>query len=267
MNGSLVVPAYNEAGRIEDCVRSIAAWARTRPGGRGWEILVVDDGSTDDTAERARRVAAEEKLDLRLISYAPNRGKGAAIREGVLASTGDPVLVSDADLSTPLSEFAKLDELLATHPVAIGSRAIDEALVRRRQPLHRVLLGKLGNGMIQLFAVPGIRDTQCGFKLFRRDAARVALLGRAHRPVRLGRRDPLPRAPPGVRDRGGARPLVQLSRLQGARRPGRRPDALRRPTDPLDPPRLTGPPRSAPRPPPRRAERGPPSSCGRRSSR
>jgi dolichyl-phosphate beta-glucosyltransferase len=173
MNGSLVVPAYNEAGRIDDCVRSIAAWAKTRPGGRGWEILVVDDGSTDDTAERARRVAAEEKLDLRVIAYGRNRGKGAAIREGVRVCTGDPVLITDADLSTPLSEFAKLDEMLATHPVAIGSRTIDDSLVRRRQPLHRVLLGKLGNGMIQLFAVPGIRDTQCGFKLFRRDAAKA----------------------------------------------------------------------------------------------
>ena len=173
MTGSLVVPAFNEAGRIEDCVRMIAAWTRTRPGGRAWEILIVDDGSTDDTAARAQRVAAEEKLDLRVIVYAPNRGKGAAIREGILASSGDPVLVSDADLSTPLSEFAKLDAQLSTHPVTIGSRAIDEGLVRKRQPLHRVLLGKLGNGMIQLFAVPGIHDTQCGFKLFRRDAARV----------------------------------------------------------------------------------------------
>ena len=172
MSGSLVVPAFNEAGRIEDCVRSIAAWVRTRPGGRDWEVLVVDDGSTDGTADRARRVAAEERLDLRLIAYAPNRGKGAAIREGVLASKGDPVLVSDADLSTPLTEFSKLDGPLAAHEVAIGSRAIDENLVRRRQPLHRVLLGKVGNGMIQLFAVPGIRDTQCGFKLFRAEAAR-----------------------------------------------------------------------------------------------
>ena len=171
MTGSLVVPAFNEAGRIEDCVRMIAAWTRTRPGGSEWEVLIVDDGSSDDTAARAQRVATEEKLELRLIAYAPNRGKGAAIREGVLASTGDPVLVSDADLSTPLSEYPKLDGRLAAHPVVIGSRAIDEALVRRRQPLHRVLLGKLGNGMIQLFAVPGIRDTQCGFKLFRRDAA------------------------------------------------------------------------------------------------
>jgi len=173
MNGSLVVPAFNEAGRIEACVRMVAAWVRTRPGGRDWEVLVVDDGSTDDTAARAKRVAAEEGLDLRLIAYAPNRGKGAAIREGVLASKGDPVLVSDADLSTPLSEFARLEAPLATHEVAIGSRAIDENLVRRRQPLHRVLLGKTGNGMIQLFAVPGIRDTQCGFKLFRGDAARA----------------------------------------------------------------------------------------------
>jgi dolichyl-phosphate beta-glucosyltransferase len=173
MNGSLVVPAFNEAGRIEDAVRLIAAWVRTRPGGRDWEVLVVDDGSADDTAARARRVAAEERLDLRLIAYAPNRGKGAAIREGVLASKGDPVLVSDADLSTPLTEFAKLEAPLATHEVAIGSRAIDENLVRRPQPPHRVLLGKVGNGMIQLFAVPGIRDTQCGFKLFRGDAARA----------------------------------------------------------------------------------------------
>ena len=153
MNGSLVVPAYNEAGRIESGIRMIAAWARTRPGGRDWEILLVDDGSTDDTAPIVRRVAAEENLDLRLIAYAPNRGKGAAIREGVLASAGDPVLVSDADLSTPLSEFSKLDDKLASHPVVIGSRAIDEALVRRRQPLHRVLLGKLGNGMIQLLSL------------------------------------------------------------------------------------------------------------------
>jgi dolichyl-phosphate beta-glucosyltransferase len=87
-------------------------------------------------------------------------------------------LVSDADLSPPLSEWTKLAERLPTHPVAIGSRAIDEDLVRRRQPFYRVLLGKAGNKIIQLFAVPGIRDTQCGFKLFRGDIARE-LLGEA----------------------------------------------------------------------------------------
>jgi dolichyl-phosphate beta-glucosyltransferase len=107
-----------------------------------------------------------------VLSYAGNRGKGTAIRTGVLASAGDPVLVSDADLSTPLSEWEKLAAHLATHPVAIGSRALQEDLVRKRQAFYRVLLGRAGNRLIQLLAVPGIRDTQCGFKLFRGDVAR-----------------------------------------------------------------------------------------------
>ena len=169
---SLVVPAYNESRRIENCIRSAARWAQSRPGGWDWEVILVDDGSTDDTVARARRFAAEEKLDLRVVSYGENLGKGAAIRAGVFACSGDPVLVSDTDLSTPLSEWVKLAERLPTHPVAIGSRGMKQDLVRTRQALHRVLLGKIGNGIIQLFAVPGIQDTQCGFKLFRGDVAR-----------------------------------------------------------------------------------------------
>ena len=173
MKASLVIPAYNEANRIEACVRDVAAWARARPGGFDWEVLLVDDGSADDTAQRARRFAKEESLDLKVLGYGENRGKGAAIRMGVLASSGDPVLVSDTDLSTPLSEWVKLAERLPTHPVAIGSRALQQDLVRKRQALYRVLLGRAGNKLIQLLAVPGIEDTQCGFKLFRGDAARA----------------------------------------------------------------------------------------------
>ena len=172
MTASLVIPAYNERGRIPECVRRVAEWARGRPGGARWEIILVDDGSTDDTARLARAVAQEEKLDLSVLSYAGNRGKGTAIRTGVLASAGDPVLVSDADLSTPLSEWEKLAAHLATHPVAIGSRALQQDLVRKRQAFYRVLLGRTGNRLIRLLAVPGIRDTQCGFKLFRGDVAR-----------------------------------------------------------------------------------------------
>jgi dolichyl-phosphate beta-glucosyltransferase len=169
---SLVIPAYNESNRIENCVRSVARWVRSRPGGWDWEAILVDDGSTDDTAVRARRVAAEEKLDLRVVSYGANRGKGAAIRAGVLASSGDPVLVSDTDLSTPLSEWVKLAERLPSHPVAIGSRAIEQSLVRKRQPFYRQFMGRTFNRLVRLLTVHGIGDTQCGFKLFRGDLAR-----------------------------------------------------------------------------------------------
>jgi dolichyl-phosphate beta-glucosyltransferase len=173
VTATLVLPAYNESGRIEHCLRETAAWVRSRPGGHDWDVLVVDDGSTDGTADRAREIATGVGLELDVLSYAPNRGKGAAIRAGVLASSGDLVLVSDVDLSTPLTEFDKLAARLPDAPVAIGSRALQEELVRKRQAAHRVLLGRAGNQLIQLLAVPGIRDTQCGFKLFRGDAARA----------------------------------------------------------------------------------------------
>jgi dolichyl-phosphate beta-glucosyltransferase len=177
-SASLVIPAFNEANRVERCLHDVAAFRASRPGGLDWEVILVDDGSTDGTLEAARRAAAQAGLALTLLSHDRNRGKGAAIRTGVLASHGDPVLVSDTDLSTPLTEWARLAEKLASYPVAIGSRAIDEGLVRKRQPFYRVWLGKAGNRVIRLFAVPGIRDTQCGFKLFRGDVARE-LFGQA----------------------------------------------------------------------------------------
>jgi len=172
LTASLVIPAYNEVNRIERCVRDVAAWRAGRPGGFDWEIILVDDGSTDATRDAGRRAAEAAGMPLTLLVHARNRGKGAAIRTGVLASSGDPVLVSDADLSTPLSEWTKLADKVPMHAVSIGSRAIDSDLVRKRQPFYRVLLGKTGNKIIQLFAVPGISDTQCGFKLFRGDVAR-----------------------------------------------------------------------------------------------
>ena len=169
---SLVVPAFDERGRIERAISEIAIWRRGNPGGWDWEVIVVDDGSSDGTAEAARRAAERENLPIELIRHPKNRGKGAAIRTGVLASSGDPLLVSDTDLSTPLAEWVKLAERLPTHPVAIGSRAIDEELVRKRQPFYRQFMGKTFNAFVRLIAVPGIRDTQCGFKLFRGHVAR-----------------------------------------------------------------------------------------------
>jgi dolichyl-phosphate beta-glucosyltransferase len=169
---SLVVPAFDERGRIERAIGAISAWRRSKPGGWDWEVIVVDDGSTDGTAEIAKTAAAAEDLPIQIVRHPVNRGKGAAIRTGVLASTGDPVLVSDTDLSTPLGEWVKLAERLPSRPVAIGSRALDEDLVRRRQPFYRQFMGKIFNGFVRMLAVRGIRDTQCGFKLFRGDVAR-----------------------------------------------------------------------------------------------
>jgi dolichyl-phosphate beta-glucosyltransferase len=169
---SLVVPAFDERGRIERAMSEIAVWRRGNPGGWEWEVIVVDDGSSDGTSEAARHAAEKEDLPIELIRHPKNRGKGAAIRTGVLASTGDPLLVSDTDLSTPLGEWVKLAERLPTHPVAIGSRAIDEALVRKRQPFYRQFMGKTFNAFVRLIAVAGIHDTQCGFKLFRGHVAR-----------------------------------------------------------------------------------------------
>jgi dolichyl-phosphate beta-glucosyltransferase len=171
-HASLVIPAYNERNRIEACLRSVAEWVRSRPGGWDWEVVLVDDGSTDGTKGIATALADKLGLPLEIRRHDRNMGKGCALRKGVLASTGDPVLISDVDLSTPLTEWVKLAERLPTHPVAIGSRALEENLVRRKQPLYRRLLGKAGNLLVRMFAVPGIRDTQCGFKLFRGDAAR-----------------------------------------------------------------------------------------------
>jgi dolichyl-phosphate beta-glucosyltransferase len=169
---SLVIPAYDERNRIEACLRSAAEWVRARPGGWDWEVILVDDGSSDGTKAAARPLAEQLGLPLQILSHRENRGKGAALRTGVLASCGDPVLLSDVDLSTPLTEWVKLAERLPTHPIAIGSRALQEDLVRLKQPLYRRALGKTGNLLVRILAVPGIRDTQCGFKLFRGDVAR-----------------------------------------------------------------------------------------------
>lgn len=169
---SLVIPAYNERRRIEACIRGVADWLRGRPGGWDWEVLLVDDGSDDGTLAAAKGAAEQNRLVLKVLRSEVNRGKGHALRMGVLASKGDPVLISDTDLSTPLSEWIKLVERLPTHPIAIGSRGMRDDLVQRRQPFYRQWLGKAGNRLVRLLAVPGILDTQCGFKLLRGDVAR-----------------------------------------------------------------------------------------------
>lgn len=167
---TLVVPAFNEEKRLPVSLARIADWLGSRGPGLAVEVLVVDDGSSDRTAAVAEKTAAGLGLDARVIRLPENRGKGAAVRAGALEAGGGHVLVTDADLSTPIEEVEKL--LAAGAPVAIGSRAVDATLVKQRQSLFRVASGKLFNLVVRLLVVSGIRDTQCGFKLFTRDAAR-----------------------------------------------------------------------------------------------
>jgi len=168
---TVVIPAYNEETRLPASLEALAAWLSRRAEPLSTEILVVDDGSADRTAARAAETGRRLGLAVRVLVHEKNRGKGAAVRTGALAAEGKQVLVSDADFSTPIGEWEKL--AAARAPVAIGSRAIDESLVKERQPFYRVAMGKLFNLVVRFAAVPGIRDTQCGFKLFSRDAAQA----------------------------------------------------------------------------------------------
>jgi glycosyltransferase involved in cell wall biosynthesis len=169
---SIVIPAYNEENRLPSTLDALVSYARRSPL-PVTEILVVDDGSRDGTAALVSS-RAEAHGVLRLVSNPGNRGKGYAVRNGMLAAAGDWILSTDADLSAPITEFGKLfaEAKRADAAVAIGSRAIDRNMVKVHQPWMREVSGRAFN--LAMRAVTGLpfRDTQCGFKLFRRDAAR-----------------------------------------------------------------------------------------------
>jgi dolichyl-phosphate beta-glucosyltransferase len=167
---SVVIPAFNERDRIGPTIAAIRTYLAAQA--YASEIIVVDDGSGDGTADRARQALAGGP-DSRVLRLPENRGKGRAVKEGVLAARGRVVLFSDADLSTPIAMLGRLLERLeAGADVVIGSRALMESDVRVHQPRLRESLGKLFNAVVRRLIVPGIRDTQCGFKAFRLEAAR-----------------------------------------------------------------------------------------------
>lgn len=174
---SIVIPAYNEAERLPASLAAIRAWADVA--GTPVEILVCDDGSCDETAEIVRAAAADDAR-IRLVSLGRNRGKGAAVRHGVLQARHAWVLISDADLSTPIEEAERLAAAAKARgvPVAIGSRDVDDSDIEVHQPWYREAMGRTFNRIVQTLAVPGVRDTQCGFKLLRTDVA-VAAFDRA----------------------------------------------------------------------------------------
>jgi dolichyl-phosphate beta-glucosyltransferase len=168
---SIVIPAYNEERRLPSTLDTVFAWLDASPY-RDTEVLVVDDGSTDSTAPLVEARALHESR-LRLVRNPGNRGKGYAVRHGMLAAQGDWILFSDADLSAPIAELPKL--LAAAQAknsaVVIGSRALDRSLIGVHQSQWRELSGVFFNRLMRLITGLPFADTQCGFKLFRRDAA------------------------------------------------------------------------------------------------
>ncbi len=168
---SIVIPAYNEALRIGKTLDRICDYLADR--GYSHEIIVVNDGSNDDTAKVVKK-AAENHPAIVLLQNGMNKGKGYSVKQGVLSSKGRYILMSDADLSTPIEEIGQLfKELEGGYDIAIGSRSVSGSMILKRQSWFRQLMGKTFNMLVQAFAVRGIRDTQCGFKLFKGDAARM----------------------------------------------------------------------------------------------
>jgi len=174
---SIVVPCFNEEQRLPRTIEQIERYldARNTP----YELILVDDGSADGT-RLIMDAAAERHSAVRVEGLPHNRGKGRALAVGVEASKGDEVLITDADLSTPIEELEKLQAALRDGAgVAIGSRALRASRVEISQPVYRVLMGKAFNLIVQAVLLPGIWDTQCGFKLFRADVAHSVFAGLA----------------------------------------------------------------------------------------
>lgn len=168
---SIVIPAYNESARIGATLEKVLSYVHAQ----GWdaEVIVVNDGSRDDTAEIVQLFAAKNPA-LHLIENPGNRGKGFSVRNGMLHARGPIVLFSDADLSSPIEESLKLFSALESGAdIAIGSRWLRAELQTQRQPLHRQLFGRIFNLLLRITLGLQFADTQCGFKAFKRAASQA----------------------------------------------------------------------------------------------
>ncbi len=168
---SVVIPVYNEERNIPETLRRIEAFLSLK--GVSWEVLVVSDGSVDKTGERIEALLkTKPQFPLKFLRSDINQGKGYAARRGMLDARGRYVLLTDADLSAPVKEVDRLIEALEKGvDVAIGSRAIRTKDCDVRQSLGRHISGRVFNFFVQLLVLPGIHDSQCGFKCFTHEAA------------------------------------------------------------------------------------------------
>lgn len=163
---SIIVPVYNESVVLEKHLKEIIGFFNSI--NESFELIAVNDGSTDES-ERILRQLEPLLPSLRVVSYDANRGKGYAVRRGALEAKGEWILFMDADLSTPLREYQRLKDRADDASVIFGSRGLPDSQFLSRQPAHKQLLGKLGNHAMRMVLGVPFRDTQCGFKLFRRE--------------------------------------------------------------------------------------------------
>lgn len=168
---SIVIPAYNESARIPATLEAVLSCVRTN----GWdaEIIVVNDGSTDDTVRVVHEIACSAP-EVRLLQNPGNRGKGFSVRNGVLQAAGDIVMFTDSDLSAPINEAERLFAALAAGAdIAIGSRWLESGRQTHRQPFYRQFFGRCFNAVCRMVMRLPFADTQCGFKAFTRTAAQT----------------------------------------------------------------------------------------------
>jgi len=175
---TLVIPVYKEHKRLERTLRDVTAFMAEEKD-MAVDVVFVDDGSPDESAAIIRALIADRgDARMRLISYPDNQGKGHAVKTGVLAAQGDLILMSDTDLSTPLQDWRALKGALdGGADIACGSRAVRGAHIGKPPPWYRRILSRVFNVFVHLAGVHHFRDTQCGFKLFRAEAAK-AVFGR-----------------------------------------------------------------------------------------
>jgi dolichyl-phosphate beta-glucosyltransferase len=166
---SVIIPAYNEEKRIRPTLKDVKRYLDGQD--YNWEVIVVNDGSTDQTAQVVNRIIANWD-NFRLIDNEKNKGKGGVVRQGMLAAKGRWRLFMDADNSTPVSEISKFWPQTKDNQIVIGSRYSHGGRIAIKQSLVRRLISRFGNSLIQLLVAWGMKDTQCGFKLFSAQATK-----------------------------------------------------------------------------------------------
>jgi len=166
---SIVIPAYNEEKRIKKTLEVIVLFLKKKS--YEFEIIIVDDGSKDLTVKKVEEIRGKNP-EIKILKNEKNMGKGYSVKRGVLEANGKFIFFTDADLSTPIEELEKFFSEIKNYDIVIGSRAIKGANIAIHEPRYREILGRIFCKFVRFWCVPGFADTQCGAKMFRRDAAK-----------------------------------------------------------------------------------------------